>query len=285
MKIPLKQTLHFILDHPLNRGRPVFALARFAKWQVHSRLRTEVIFDWFGGAKLVVRRGMTGATGNIYCGLHEYADMAFVLHLLRDGDLFLDLGANIGSYTVLASKVCGASSIAIEPDPDTVICLQRNVEVNRIGDRVEIVEAALGALPGKASFSVGLDTTNKILTDASEASREVRLTSLDCIVGDRRPTMIKIDVEGYEGEVLKGARETLKMQSLLAVETETSDDAVISALTEAGFERWHYDPARRELSLEPREISASNALYLRDKPSVMRRVVEAPRRNILGSVV
>lgn len=260
-------------------------LARFAKWQMQSRLQNEVIFDWIEGAKLVVRRGMTGATGNIYCGLHEYADMAFVLHLLRDDDLFLDLGANIGSYTVLASRVCRARSIAIEPDPRTISFLQRNIEANKIEDRVEIVETALGAASGLARFSIGFDTTNRIVEDFSVTTREVRITALDSIVGDRRPTMIKMDVEGYEAEVLKGARQTLKMDSLLAVEAETSDSEVIAALTEAGFERWHYDPARRELSPQPWEISASNALYLRDIPNVLRRVAEAPQREILGRTV
>jgi FkbM family methyltransferase len=281
----LSQTLRFIVQHPMNRGQPLSTLARFAKWQVQSRFQSEVTFDWIDGAKLVVRRGMTGATGNIYCGLHEYVDMAFVLHLLRDDDLFLDVGANIGSYTVLASRVCGARSISIEPDPGSVISLQRNIEINRIRDRVEVVEAALGAAPGLAQFSIGFDTTNKIVADISETSREVRLTSLDALVGDRRPTMIKMDVEGYEAEVLKGAQRTLKMDSLLAVETETSDSDVIGALTEAGFERWHYDPARRELSPQPREIPASNALYLRDVPRVLRRVAEAPLRVILGKAV
>lgn len=281
----LSQTIRFILGHPMNRGRPVAALARFAAWQVRSRLQDEVIVDWIDGAKLVVRRGMTGATGNIYCGLHEYADMAFVLHLLRKDDLFLDLGANIGSYTVLASSVCGARSIAIEPDPGTVLRLRRNVQANGIADRVEIIETALGAATGVARFSIGLDTTNRVVADTSQNSREVRLASLDCIVGHLRPIMIKMDVEGYEAEVLKGARETLKMESLLAVETETSDREVISALREAGFARWHYDPARRELSPEPGEISASNALYLRDVSSVQRRVAEAPLRDILGGAI
>ena len=46
-------------------------------------------FQWIKGSKLIVRNGMTGATGNIYCGLHEFADMGFVLHLLRPGDLAL----------------------------------------------------------------------------------------------------------------------------------------------------------------------------------------------------
>lgn len=281
----LSQTLRFILNHPMNRDRPVSALTRYAKWQVQSRIRDQVVFDWIDGARLVVQSGMTGATGNIYCGLHEYADMAFVLHLLRENDLFLDLGANIGSYTVLASKVCGARSISVEPDPGTLVFLRRNVEANGIEDRVEIAETALGAEHRIARFSIGYDTTNRVVDEGSKVGREVSLMPLDAIVGDRRPTMIKMDVEGYEAEVLKGARETLKKDTLLAVETETSDTVVIDALTEAGFERWYYDPARRELSNEPLGISSSNALYLRDVQRVRGRVAEAPARKVLGRVI
>lgn len=281
----LSQTLKFILGHPMNRGRPVATLARFAKWQLMSRLRDEVMFEWFNGARLVVRNGMTGATGNVYCGLHEYADMAFVLHLLRDEDLFLDLGANIGSYTVLASRVCGARSITIEPDPGTLIALRRNVAVNGIKDRVEIIETALGASHGVCRFSIGLDTTNRILGGGQEAGRNVRLTPLDDIVGNRTPTMIKMDVEGYEAEVLKGAQKTLQKASLVAVETETSDAEVIHALTKAGFEPWYYDPVSRELSGEPQNILTSNALFIRDIAHVRRRLIEAPVRKILGKEI
>jgi thymidylate synthase len=62
---------------------------------------------------------MTGATGNIYAGLHEFEDMAFLLHLLRSEDMFADVGSNIGSYTILASGVVGAKSVAFEPVPST----------------------------------------------------------------------------------------------------------------------------------------------------------------------
>jgi len=78
----ISQTVNFILSHPMNRGRPFSALARFAKWQIQSRIQNEVVFDWINGAKLAVRRDMTGATGNIYCGLHEYVDMRFVIDTL-----------------------------------------------------------------------------------------------------------------------------------------------------------------------------------------------------------
>ena len=104
-------------NHPLTRDAPMGAWARFASWQVRSRLQNEVIFPWIGGQRLAVRRGMTGATGNVYVGLHEFSDMMLSLHFLREADHFLDVGANVGSYTILAAGVCKARVWAFEPAP------------------------------------------------------------------------------------------------------------------------------------------------------------------------
>ncbi|WP_156827211.1 FkbM family methyltransferase [Hyphomicrobium zavarzinii] len=240
-------TLQFIARHPLSSRRPFSAYWRYARWQVESRLRDEVEFHWIEGSKLIVRNGMTGATGNIYCGLHEFVDMAFLLHLLRPGDLFVDVGANIGSYTVLASAVCGARSIAIEPDPGTVQSLKRNVEINRIGDRVTVIEAAIGAAAGMVRFTVGKDTTNRVAAASDEATREVKVRTLDDILANTDPVLIKMDVEGYEPQVIAGALATLAKQSLAAVITETTDPMIESVMKNCGFVRATYSPIERSI--------------------------------------
>ena len=281
------KTLRFITSHPLTRDRPHAALWRFAKWQVRSRLREEVIVDWIGDAKLAARNGMTGATGNIYCGLHEFADRAFVLHLLRPGDLFVDVGANVGSYTVLASKVCGARTIAVEPDPGTMQALRRNIEINGIEHLVETHEAALGAEDGIARVTVGRDTTNRVLTGAraTEATREVRMTTLDTLVGDAQPALLKLDVEGFETEVLEGAAGTLAKPSLLAIETETDDVRGRDRLASAGFGRAFYDPASRCLAARPRAgEAANNALFVRSPEASRPRLARAPCRTVFDQL-
>ena len=96
--------------HPLTQDAPLRAWARFTLWQVRSRLQDEIHLPWIGGQRLAVRRGMTGATGNIYVGLLEFPDMMFPLHFLQEDDLFLDIGANVGCYTILASGVCRAKT-------------------------------------------------------------------------------------------------------------------------------------------------------------------------------
>src|SRR5712672_1629721 len=98
----LINVVRFVISHPLNREHKFRSIVRLAKWQIGSRLVPgAVVYDWVNGSKFLVRSGDTGLTGNIYAGLHEFPDMGFLLHFLREDDLFVDVGANAGSYTIL----------------------------------------------------------------------------------------------------------------------------------------------------------------------------------------
>jgi FkbM family methyltransferase len=195
------------------------ATGRVLRWQIASRIHDEVIVDRIGGTRFAARRGMTGITGNIYAGLHEFADMAFVLHFLRAGDLFADVGVNVGSYTILASGVVGCYTVAFEPDPITAAALER---LNKIAERVELRRCAVGDQDGEARFSIGLDTKNHVVTGADATGRFVPMQTLDRALFDRGriPILIKIDVEGYEAEALRGARAVLAASDLKGVLTE-----------------------------------------------------------------
>ena len=103
----------YFATHPLARDAPQRAWVRFASWQVRSRFRDEILLQWVGGQRLAIKHGMAAATANIYVGLYEFADMMPALHFLRERDLFLDIGANVGTYTVLASGVCRAKRLRL----------------------------------------------------------------------------------------------------------------------------------------------------------------------------
>jgi FkbM family methyltransferase len=280
-------TLRFIAAHPLSSKRPLGAFWRYGRWQIESRLRPEVEFEWIEGSKLIVRNGMTGATGNIYCGLHEFADMAFLLHLLRPEDHFVDGGANIGSYSVLASAVCGARSTAVEPDPDTMRSLRRNVLANNIQDRVRLIQAALGAQPDAVRFTVGNDTTNRVATEADAKTQEVAVRTLDDILDRESPLLIKLDVEGYETKVIRGAEKTLQNPSLLAIQIETVEEEAQSTLHRVGFSKFAYDPFRRQLSQQSAGslTSGQNSLYIRDVGACRTRIEAAPERTVIGQQI
>jgi FkbM family methyltransferase len=276
----MRSPLGFVLSHPLCRNRPLAAAGRVFGWQIRSRLRREILVDWIADARLIVRRGMTGATGNIYCGLHEFPEMGFLLHLLRPGDLFFDVGANVGSYTVLASKVCGARSVAFEPDPDTAAHLRRNIAINAIGDLVTVEQAAVGAEAGQVAFTVGHDTTNRVATNADHEVQQVPIKRLDDAAG--APILVKLDVEGFEAQALAGASRLLSSPSLLAVQSELADPQVQARLRADGFEPVFYDPFTRELSDGPVGHRVSNTIFVRGRDRVAARLRSAPRRDVLG---
>ena len=92
----LVSLMRFVIRHPLNAGGRVRALGRVLRWQLASRLGPGPIsIPFVDDTRLLVSAGMTGATGNWYCGLHEQDDMGFLLHFLRDSDLFVDVGARL----------------------------------------------------------------------------------------------------------------------------------------------------------------------------------------------
>jgi FkbM family methyltransferase len=278
---PAIKIVLFVWSHPLTRGARLKALVRVANWQIRSRLQGEVIVPWIANQKLAVKRGMTGATGNIYVGLHEFPDMAFLLHFLQSGDLFLDIGANVGTYSVLASGVCKANSWAFEPDPTTARALKRNIEINALEDLVTVHEFALGATQREVAFTVGLDTVNRVATEGEPNCRLIQQEKLDSFVGKAEPVFAKLDVEGYEGEVLRGGQALLAKDSLQAIEVETVTPSIQQMLSEYQFVRAFYHPFNRKLSTQPVGLEASNALFVKDFSFVNGRVSGSAKVRVL----
>jgi FkbM family methyltransferase len=293
MMTEIVRTARFIAAHPLTRDRKLAALARFARWQVESRLRSQVVVPWIAGTRLAARRGMRGLTGNIYCGLHEFTEMAFILHLLRADDLFADIGANVGSYTVLAAGVRGARVIAVEPGSAAGIALAKNIALNGLGDRVRVHSVALGASTGRLAFSTGQGTTNHVLNEIDQEHRQVSQTTADKLFVDETPLAIKLDVEGYEAAVLAGARVSLADPKLKALIVELNgsggrygfdDQQIHRGLTQCGFAAYHYDPSSRRLAAQE-GISGENTIYVRNYDWVRHRLTTAPSFKVLNREV
>jgi len=138
------------------------------------------------------------------------------------GGTILDVGANTGIYSILATMAhptCEA--VAFEPFPPVVEVLRRNLASNRLGRRVRVVAQAVSAAAGTAELFVpdpghGLIETscslNELFKDTHAGSVSVRVTTVDAYMRAHarlRPTIVKIDVESLEDAVLEGARQTL----------------------------------------------------------------------------
>lgn len=289
-------TFRFLGRHPLTRGHKIQAIKRWLQWQLGSRLAGQAIaMPFVNDSRLLVRPGMTGATGNIYCGLHEFEDMAFVAHLLRPGDRFADVGANVGSYSILAAAT-GAQVVSFEPIPAAFQALLDNVHLNRMASQVTAVQQAVGAEEGMLHMTHDQDTTNHATTQStigSSTAMEVSQTRLDIALrGFGTPKLIKIDVEGFESQVLDGASGLLSDPRLEALIVELNgsssrygfdDDKLHHRMLGLGFKACIYEPFTRQITqLQGARSHVGNTLYLRFPAAAQMVVHAAPRLRVLG---
>lgn len=285
--------LKFVLAHPLNAGGRWRALLRVLRWQTVSRIAPgAVALPFVDDTFLWCERGMTGATGNYYCGLHEPEEMAFVAHFLRAGDVFLDVGANVGSYTLLASS-SGANVVAVEPVPSTFNHLQMNVLLNRFQSNVRLMNIGLADRVGELRFTNSLDTMNHVLADGELGPYvSVPVETVDNVVGFSPPTLIKIDVEGYETAVLAGATATLRNPHLQVVICETngsgsrfgkSDQDISDVLLSCGLFACSYDPISRVIA--PKTTSGLNTIFIRDVAAASLRTKESRQLRLVTGLL
>ncbi len=272
-----------LYESPLDRAH---AVGRFLSWQLRGRINPDGLdMPFINGARLRVKRRLGGRL-HFVLGLAEPDDMAFVAHLLRPGEMFADVGANIGAYTVMAAAGAQARCVAFEPAERARRYLQENVEMNNLEALVEVQAMAVGAKAGTLILTAGMGEINHVLRAGEEAeSVQVPMVSLDGFFTDRTPPMlIKIDVEGFETEVVHGARELLRRREPLALLIELAglgerygyDEAALkNELQGYGYTACSYSARERRLSPSQPAAQSYNLLFVRDLELAQRRLSSA----------
>ena len=255
----LYATAKFIAQHPLNANHKLQALTNFVKWQIATRiLKKKVIVPWVEDSMFISGLGETGLTGNLYAGFMEYEDMIFLLHALQPNETFVDVGANIGAYTILASKVVKSNSIAFEPLPATAERLKDQIQINRINAAVDIRNMGVGDKEGSLFFTNNNDTVNKVsLAGEVENTTMVKVSTLDNELAKDNQYFFKIDVEGFEYNVIEGASAVLSNNNVSAIIIELngsgeefghSNEDIHKKLLSFGFFAVAYEPQTRNLT-------------------------------------
>ncbi len=163
----------------------------------------------------------------VFARLPDFPEMKVWRQFLGEGELFVDVGANVGLYTMLALE-CGCSVVALEPAPDMVDRVRDHLALNAIdATRIQLVQAAALDRPGTVELA-GPDPNRRV---AVPGAGGVAAVTLDSVIGDRAVRGMKIDVEGNERLVLEGARSILKRPSLELLQLEWND-ASLAALGE-----------------------------------------------------
>ena len=155
-------------------------------------------------------------------GSREELETEVVRREIRPGMVVLDLGANIGYYTLLAASLVGPSGkvYAIEPFPDNLSLLRRNIALNGLSDRVETFSLAVADRSGRAALHLGAANNLHTLVgaDAERGTIEVPTTTLSDFLADKPPVdFIRMDIEGGECQVFDGMDDVLRQSSRPAI--------------------------------------------------------------------
>ena len=190
---------------------------------------------------------------------------------LHPGDVFVDVGANNGFFSILASSIVENSGkvYSFEPTKATFARLVRNIEINNFSNIIPF-NVALGNRKGKETFyDFGkLDGSNSFIGEKSAIPLTVEMEMLDNILGSIMPNIVKIDVEGFEREVLWGAKRTVLRnddvilifeynRSLLRKKGEGYSE-VINLLRSNGFKLYAMNDVKEEI--ETKEIRSHKDL-------------------------
>jgi FkbM family methyltransferase len=188
----------------------------------------EIVASTVHGQKILLDGNDLSVTPDVALrGYHEWPEEAFVRRTLRGGDWFVDVGANVGVFSILAASRCGhlGRVLAFEPNPRVSRLLSKSAVMNWYHDRIKIFEVALGDEEGRGllSFHPHRLGDGQIAADEKGAQPfrltgkflqqnqiEIPISRLDGIIPVDLPIKIlKIDAEGHEHKILDGSRRLL----------------------------------------------------------------------------
>lgn len=202
-------------------------------------------------------------------GRDEPETVHWIDNYVAAGEIVWDIGANIGLYTLYAASKPGVGVIAFEPSAATFASLVRNIELNRLGHRVQAFCIALAGRTGidllhMANTGAGhsmhafgqLQTVEgKLHPSFSQAALGFSIDDFVKVFGIEPPHHIKLDVDSIEEQILRGGQETLQRVKTVLVESVPGPCGLTTLLKTLGFKEEPQPPGRNRLFTNPAALS------------------------------
>ena len=204
------------------------------------------------GGKMILNLNDVGISRELACyGVHEANSTAEVKKIITPGMKILEVGANIGYYAIMETRLAGQTGhlYAMEPSPFNFDMLTRNLKLNGI-ENYNLYNTAAGEINGKAKFLLSGRSNLSTFIERDDLTGEevdVDVVRLEDFMQDKKVDFIRMDVEGYEGEILKGAEGSLasgnkpkyffiEIHSELLHKKDSSCKDIVDFLAKYGYE-------------------------------------------------
>jgi FkbM family methyltransferase len=273
------KTLQYIWLHPNCKNKKIQSILKFIGWQFYKRLTHKYLdIELIYNVKIRCYPDSYSAAAALYCGLYDYNEMNFLLRYLRGNDAFLDIGANVGIYTLLAaSKIQSGSVYSFEVLPKNYNRLIQNLQLNQF-QQVKPYAIAVSDFTGTTALNIAEgDSMPFITNNATDNTITVTTDTLDNLLqyeSVANLTLAKMDIEGAEILALKGAISLLKKQRPYVWILEINDTVknfglqkqdVVKFLEDYGYKLYQYDADTNQIqAITVEQKQGNNVLAIAD---------------------
>ena len=230
MEIIIKALIR-VYSHPNNQGKIFLTTLRLIWWMINRHfLKLNVIVEMLPGAKLICDPKSSYGSLVFYNSLPEYAEQMFMYQYVQANDKVVDVGAHIGSETVLlGSKLTGGRMYSFEPTPSVKPLLVANIGINNLHDRVVVEDMAVSDHVGSTKFYLSTESeVNSLHNHEGSKAISIKTTTLDSYAKKLKIDhihVLKIDVEGHELAVISGSKSLLSKNNIDVIVFEVNDQS------------------------------------------------------------
>jgi FkbM family methyltransferase len=228
----ISRDLSTIFSHPYNNKNQLFAYLRYVFYLAlrFFNINKIPIRAW-GDRRLIWYKDSIQSNWFLFNYIIDWEEFCLIKHNLKKDSIFLDVGANIGYYSIWASKFITSGRIfSFEPNGQAFNRLIENIKINNRVHNITSINQAVSQKNGDIYMTNNLDTLNHILSTKEKidfnSSVKVKSTTLDSFVDEYHIDFIdylKIDVEGFELDVLLGAEKLFKEKRIGIVQLEINN--------------------------------------------------------------
>ncbi|MEJ7610056.1 MAG: FkbM family methyltransferase [Ferruginibacter sp.] len=254
-------SLKFLFRSPYNKKHPFFAICRFVEWKFIKLFKlTDYKKKVWGDRYLFLNYDSFQSMWVMYNWIVDWEEFNLIKDLVRRNDHCLDIGANMGFYTIWLSKFT-EKTISFEPDNKNFQRLSSNIRLNGLTHSTAL-NIAVGTDEGPVNFTNNRDGENHISLSGNTDTGTVQCRRLDNVLTEHDITRVrymKIDVEGFELAVLEGANDLLREKRVDIIQVEinaalvnsgASVTGLLEFISSHGYKLYSYDVKNRKLVQE-----------------------------------